>query len=374
MIDAAGLIQDLRGLLDNISVVEGLDRAMEHRSNTSRREATVDAIDKVVQRVDDAYRRQALVPILTGAYLVHSQANAMGVSNISLVHETSALARLGLDPHGESWANKIDSVADRYTYYDEFRQRVTRLREEVLKGNMDPILGLNPTQILHRISGLRGELLPAIGWDSQKGETYTRLANDPIQKTMRDIDAGNDRSRRSSEEFRKKIRRIFKDNFPTADNPYANAIVAKDYRVYPDALHVEDAGKLANTPEAKRATIVRLITGEIEYLIDSELGISYTQLTDEHRIAMDIHEEINGILVTSVDDGSPAQRAGIKGSDKNVTQGKFELEIGGDIILEVNGKKTETIQQLQNWAESKPTESKLKIYRNGSTIEITLHK
>ena len=61
MIDAAGLIQDLRALLDNCSVVEGLDKAVEYRSNTSRREATVEAIDKIVQRVDEAYRRQALI-------------------------------------------------------------------------------------------------------------------------------------------------------------------------------------------------------------------------------------------------------------------------------------------------------------------------
>ena len=70
--------------------------------------------------------------------------------------------------------------------------RVARLREEILKGNLDPILGLNPTLILHGISGLRGELLPALGWDPLKGETYTKFANDPYLKTMRDLDAANE--------------------------------------------------------------------------------------------------------------------------------------------------------------------------------------
>jgi S1-C subfamily serine protease len=39
-------------------------------------------------------------------------------------------------------------------------------------------------------------------------------------------------------------------------------------------------------------------------------------LMDEHREAMGIHEKISGVLVTHVDDGSPAQRAGVKGCDK----------------------------------------------------------
>jgi len=57
-----------------------------------------------------------------------------------------------------------------------------------------------------------------------------------------------------------------------------------------------------------------------------------------------------------------------------VTQGTFELLIGGNIILEADGKKTGTIQKFQKWSESKPTEFNLKIFRNGSIIEVTLHK
>ena len=54
MIDAVGLIQDLRALLSNCGVIDGLDEAVEYRSNTSRREATVEAINKVVQVVDES--------------------------------------------------------------------------------------------------------------------------------------------------------------------------------------------------------------------------------------------------------------------------------------------------------------------------------
>jgi Uma2 family endonuclease len=57
-----------------------------------------------------------------------------------------------------------------------------------------------------------------------------------------------------------------------------------------------------------------------------------------------------------------------------VTQGKFELSIGGDVIVEADGKKTGTIQEFEKWSESNPTKSNLKIYRNGSIIEVTLHK
>ncbi len=135
MIDAAGLIQDLKALLDDCDVVEGLDKAVEYRSNTSTREATVEALDKIVQSVDEAYRRRAIIPFLTDAYLVHSQTNATGGSNISLEPDTNI--RTYLDPKGDSWVNKIDGVGSRYTYYGEFGLRVARLREEVLKGSLD---------------------------------------------------------------------------------------------------------------------------------------------------------------------------------------------------------------------------------------------
>jgi S1-C subfamily serine protease len=128
---------------------------------------------------------------------------------------------------------------------------------------------------------------------------------------------------------------------------------------------------LGNTPEAKRALEPTIVIG---HLNDLELGLSFTELMDEHREAMGIYEEISGVLVTHVIDGSPAQRARIKGCDKKVTQGEFECSIGGDIIIEADGKRTGTIQEFEKWSESKPTESNLKIYRNGSIIDVTLLK
>lgn len=57
-----------------------------------------------------------------------------------------------------------------------------------------------------------------------------------------------------------------------------------------------------------------------------------------------------------------------------MTRGIYQLAVGEDIIIEADGKKTETIQEFQNWLEFKPTVSKLKIYRKDSIIELTLSK
>ena len=136
--------------------------------------------------------------MLEGTYLVHSRKNALGGSNISVVPDINIRASFEAD--GDSWVNRIDGGVDRYTYYGEFGERVARLRGEILSGRLDSILGFDATIILHGVSGLSGEMLPVIGWDPLKGETYTRFVNDPFLKTMRDLDASYEGLARTRED------------------------------------------------------------------------------------------------------------------------------------------------------------------------------
>jgi hypothetical protein len=246
MIDATSLLRGLRELLDNCGVVEGFDKAVMYMSNKSRREATVAMLHKVVQGVDYTYRKRAIIPILTGDYLVRVVRNAVGGFTLTLEPYTSIC--MGLDLNGESWLNQIDGGGTRYTYYREFGERVQRLCEEVLKGNLDQILGLNPSKILYDISGLRGELLSVIGCDPLKGETFTRFANDPFQKSLRDISLAADLKARSIVKAEEAIIDSVKKFFPTVTYPISPTQIDSKYHSSPAPLPIQDLSQLDDIP------------------------------------------------------------------------------------------------------------------------------
>lgn len=77
-----------------------------------------------------------------------------------------------------------------------------------------------------------------------------------------------------------------------------------------------------------------------------QIGIFIQNMTPELKQALDIKNEINGVLVTKVVEESPAEVAGIK---------------SGDVILEVNGESTFTTSQLR---------SKISMVRIGSNVAL----
>ena len=70
-----------------------------------------------------------------------------------------------------------------------------------------------------------------------------------------------------------------------------------------------------------------------------------------------------GVLVDSVQSGSPAAKAGIKGGDIPAQVDGATVRLGGDIIVEVDGKKITTSQSLTSAIAAK---------RKGDTVKITL--
>ena len=81
-----------------------------------------------------------------------------------------------------------------------------------------------------------------------------------------------------------------------------------------------------------------------------------------------------GILVSEVAPGSPAEQAGLRGGREPVRYGRSLIYVGGDIIVEVDKMPITSINDLLGALEdTKPGESvQVKIVRNGKPLTLTV--
>ena len=82
----------------------------------------------------------------------------------------------------------------------------------------------------------------------------------------------------------------------------------------------------------------------------------------------------HGVLVISVERGSTAEGADIRGGDRRVRIGNVIMLTGGDIIVQVGGKDVNSTQDIDDILKDRNTGEKLQavIYRGGQRQEITL--
>ena len=107
------------------------------------------------------------------------------------------------------------------------------------------------------------------------------------------------------------------------------------------------------------------------------LGIVGQDLERETALAMDLPADQHGALVIEVVDDSPAEEAGLLGSDRQVSQNGVDFEIGGDIIVGIERQTVRTMDDLIVYLveETKPGDRvTLQILREGRemTIEVVL--
>jgi S1-C subfamily serine protease len=122
-----------------------------------------------------------------------------------------------------------------------------------------------------------------------------------------------------------------------------------------------------------RAEIKQLETkGEVAHAF---LGISGGTITPELAKALNLPVK-EGVIVQTVVKGSPADKAGLEAGNTAATINGQEVRLGGDIIIEANGKKVKTMEALvEAIQESQPgDELELKILRDGQekTANVTL--
>jgi len=76
------------------------------------------------------------------------------------------------------------------------------------------------------------------------------------------------------------------------------------------------------------------------------IGISGQPLTSELAKAMDLETDQRGALVVDVTPGSPAEKAGIKGSDREVKIDDLNVRVGGDIITAIDDQPVNDFEDL----------------------------
>jgi S1-C subfamily serine protease len=54
-----------------------------------------------------------------------------------------------------------------------------------------------------------------------------------------------------------------------------------------------------------------------------------------------------GVLVVAVEDGSPADRAGIEGGETQVVVAGESYQLGGDMIVAIDGKDVTSVDELR---------------------------
>ena len=102
------------------------------------------------------------------------------------------------------------------------------------------------------------------------------------------------------------------------------------------------------------------------------LGATCETITPSLARLLGLHES-KGVIIFKVIKGSPAWRAGLRGGEK-VSVGNRTFWIGGDIILEVNGKEVSNLPSFVKTLEEIGPENKvsLTIIRNGQKRRIML--
>src|SRR5579863_658570 len=112
-------------------------------------------------------------------------------------------------------------------------------------------------------------------------------------------------------------------------------------------------------------------TGKISHPV---LGVSQTLF-----VQGDLAEELDmpssgGLLIEGIDEGSPADAAGLRGPTRAVVVGRYQLGIGGDLIVAIDGKPVTAQDALRRAMNQKrPGENMvLTIYRGNRTMKVTV--
>ena len=110
----------------------------------------------------------------------------------------------------------------------------------------------------------------------------------------------------------------------------------------------------------------------------SWLGVSASTLPQDTAERMDMPRNTGGALIIRVSADSPAENAGLRGSDSTFNLEGVEFSLGGDIVVGINGSPVKVMDDMVAYlvSETRPGDKvQLDVIRDGGeriTLEITL--
>jgi serine protease Do len=104
-------------------------------------------------------------------------------------------------------------------------------------------------------------------------------------------------------------------------------------------------------------------------------GLEGQVLTDEQADLLNLPPGSTGFIVKTIAKGSPAEAMGLRGATMVANLGADQVPLGGDIILAVEGIKTEAVNlaKIRDLLASKPVGSpfKVTVLRAGKVLDVT---
>jgi S1-C subfamily serine protease len=103
------------------------------------------------------------------------------------------------------------------------------------------------------------------------------------------------------------------------------------------------------------------------------LGVSVVYVSGELAEAMKLPPD-GGLLVQEIAQGSSAQTAGLRGPKRIVVIGNQEVGIGGDLIMEIDGRPMDASDSLRKALEKKHSGDSvlLTVFRDGKTLKVSV--
>jgi S1-C subfamily serine protease len=145
-----------------------------------------------------------------------------------------------------------------------------------------------------------------------------------------------------------------------------------------DTAILSDSNSGSGVGFAIPSNSVRII---VPYLIangkyeHSWLGIAAGTLRPEERSAMKLPADLQGVMVSDVVSGGPADQAGLKAAASQTDTPFGPVPTNGDIITAVNGQKIATMSDLIDYLEfnTHPGDKiTLSVWRNGKSVDLTV--
>jgi S1-C subfamily serine protease len=148
-------------------------------------------------------------------------------------------------------------------------------------------------------------------------------------------------------------------NHGNSGGPLLNAqgqVVGVNAQIRSDSGGSDGVGFAIPSNTVKSIVSQLLASGEVEHAF---LGIGLQTIPASVAEQLDL---VAGVEVTEVRDGTPAARAGLRQATDTRTVDGQEYATGGDVIVEVDGRKISTAEDLQRAIDAK---------KPGDTIELT---